>query len=45
MRPAFDLIYRSNSFISSKNTKTSNTSTWNKKRKDQALIKAFQDLF
>ena len=39
-----DLIYGFNPLISSKNTKTSSTSTRNKKREDQALINAFQDL-
>lgn len=39
-----EFIYKSNLFISSKNTKTSDTLAWNKKRENQALIKAFQDL-
>ena len=38
------LIYRLNFNITSKNTKTSDISSRNKKPEDQALINAFQDL-
>ncbi len=38
------MIYGPNLFISSKNTKTSDTSAQKEKREDQTLINAFQDL-
>ena len=41
MQLGLDLIYRSNPSISSKNTKTSGISAWNKKHENQALINVF----
>ena len=40
-----DLVYGSNLFFSSKNTKNPGFSAWNKKRRDSTLINTFYDLF
>ena len=45
MQLAPDLIYGPKPLISLKNTKNSGSSARNKRRKDQSLMNAFQDLF